>query len=135
MGYPNRPEIFFGQYRPDSAILRSIFGRTHKSKFQKIDFFSIFVKCFIYAIRYRIRVQNGFRTPWGSISGHISSIRPLSANIYRNDFFEFLDFSRFFRLWVCGQIMDFLGTCHIWGTTVSFFKKFKLSAFRKVYGL
>ena len=31
--------------------------------------------------------------------------------------------------------MDFLGTCHIWGTTVSFFKKFKLSAFRKVYGL
>ena len=44
MGYLSRPEIFFGQYRPDSAILRSLFGRTHKSKFQKIDFFFEFLK-------------------------------------------------------------------------------------------
>ena len=56
-------------------------------KISKNRFFSIFVKCFIYAIRYRIRVQNGFRTPRGSISGHISPIRPLSVNIQKNRVF------------------------------------------------
>ena len=59
-------------------------------KISKNRFFSIFVKCFIYAIRYRIRVQNGFRTPRGSISGHISPIWPLWANIYKIEFFEYL---------------------------------------------
>ena len=56
-------------------------------KISKNRFFSIFVKCFIYAIRYRIRVQNNFKTPQGSISGHISCFRPLSVNIQKNRVF------------------------------------------------
>ena len=135
MGYPNRPETFFGQYRLDLATLRPIFQWYPQISMSKIDFFSIFVKCFIDAIKYRIRVQNDFGTPQGSISGHISSFRPLSANIYKINFSEFLDFLRFFYLWVCCEIVVFLGTCHFWGTTAAFFKKFKLRAFRKVYGL
>ena len=33
------------------------------------------------------------------------------------------------------HVADFLGTCHFLGTTIPMFKKFKIRAFRKVYGL
>ena len=86
-----------GVSKPAGNIFRSIsagFGYFEATfwpypqiKISKNRFFSIFVKCFIYAIRYRIRVQNDFRTPRGSISGHISSIRLLSANIQKKTCF------------------------------------------------
>ena len=35
----------------------------------------------------------------------------------------------------CGQSVAFVAFVAFWGTTMLFFKKFKISAFRKVYGL
>ena len=54
---------------------------THKSKIQKIRFFSIFPKFDLDDSRYRIRVPNHSRTPQMSFSGHISIFRTISATL------------------------------------------------------
>ena len=54
---------------------------THKSKIQKMRFFSIFPKFDLDDSRYRIRVPNHSRTPKMSFSGHISIFWTISATL------------------------------------------------------
>ena len=54
---------------------------THKSKIQKIRFFSISPKFDLDDSRYRIRVPNHSRTPQMSFSGHISISQTISATL------------------------------------------------------
>ena len=82
-------------------------------KISKNRFFSIFVKCFLYAIRDRIRVRNDFRTPQVSISGHISSIQPLSSKIYN---IIFLNFRIFCDFSIDGYVTK---SCILWLTYVA----------------
>ena len=59
---------------------------THKSKIQKMRFFSIFSKFVLDNSRYQIRVPNHSRTPKMSFSGHISIFRTISATLRKIDF-------------------------------------------------
>ena len=54
---------------------------THKSKIQKIRFFSIFPKFVLDDSRYRIRLLNHSRTPKTSFPGHISIFQTISATL------------------------------------------------------
>ena len=59
---------------------------THKSKIQKIRFFSIFSKFVLDDSRYQIRLPNHSRTPKMSFSGHISIFWTISATLRKIDF-------------------------------------------------
>ena len=48
---------------------------------QKNRFFQNFLKIDLNEFRYRFRVQNDSKTPHEPISGHISSVRPISAAV------------------------------------------------------
>ena len=61
---------------------------THKSKIQKIRFFSIFSKFVLDDSRYQIRLPNHSRTPKMSFSGHISIFWTISATLRKIDFFD-----------------------------------------------
>ena len=54
---------------------------THKSKIQKIRFFSIFSKFVLDDSRYRIRLLNHSRTSKMSFPGHISIFQTISATL------------------------------------------------------
>ena len=59
---------------------------THKSKIQKIRFFSIFSKFVLDDCRYQIRLPNHSKTPKMSFSGHISIFRTISDTLRKIDF-------------------------------------------------
>ena len=59
---------------------------THKSKIQKMRFFSIFSKFVLDDSRYQIRLPNHSRTPKMSFSGHISISRTISATLRKINF-------------------------------------------------
>ena len=60
---------------------------THKSKIQKMRFFSIFSKFVLDDSRYQIRLPNHSRIPKMSLSGYISIFRTISATLRKIDFF------------------------------------------------
>ena len=55
-------------------------------KIAKKSIFWNFLKFDLNAFRYRFRVQNNSKTPQEPISGHISSFRPISADISKIEF-------------------------------------------------
>ena len=78
------------------------FWGSHKWKFSKNWFFQICLKFDLDGLGYRFSVQNTSKTPQESISGHISSPRPISATLTKFEFlpkienfaiFRFFDFS------------------------------------------
>ena len=73
-------------FRPIGRNLDPDMVVTHKSKIQKIRFFSIFSKFVLDDSRYRIRLLNHSRTPKMSFSGHISIFWTISATLRKIDF-------------------------------------------------
>ena len=72
---------------------------------KKSIFFWNFLKFDLNAFRYRFRVQNNSKTPQEPISGHISSFRPISADISKIEFltkiaiFAIFTYFWFFIIW------------------------------------
>ena len=77
---------YSADFRPIGRNFDSDMVVTHKSKIQKIRFFSIFPKFDLDDSRYRIRVPNHSRTPQISFSGHISIFRTISSTLRKIDF-------------------------------------------------
>ena len=67
-------------------------GKSHKWKSQKNRFFENVLKFDLNALGYRFLVQNTFKTPKESISGHISSFQSISATLSRNEFLSKITF-------------------------------------------
>ena len=79
--FPGVRPYYSADFRPIGRNFDPDIVVTHKSKIQKIRFFSIFPKFDLDDSRYRIRVPNHSRTPQMSISGHISIFRTISATL------------------------------------------------------
>ena len=62
------------------------FGGSHKWKSSKNRFFQNGLKFDLDALGYRFLVQNTSKTSQESISGHISSLRPISATLFKIEF-------------------------------------------------
>ena len=79
---------------------------THKSKIQKIRFFSIFSKFVLDDSRYQIRLPNHSRTPKMSFSGHISIFWTISATLRKivfwaknHDFCQIWQITIWYGIW------------------------------------
>ena len=79
--FPGVRPYYSADFRPIGRNFDPDMVVTHKSKIQKIRFFSIFPKFDLDDSRYRIRVPNHSRTPQMSFSGHISIFRTISATL------------------------------------------------------
>ena len=74
------------KFRDPYNILRVHFWWSHKSKSPKNRFFQNVLKFDLNEFRCRFRVQNSSKTPQESISGHISSFRPIPAGVSKIEF-------------------------------------------------
>ena len=98
-------EISTSKFRDPYNILRIHILGSHKWKSPKNRFFWNFLKFDLNAFRYRFRVQNNSKTPQEPISGHISSFRPISADISKIEFstkiaiFAIFTYFRPFTIW------------------------------------
>ena len=79
--FPGVRPYYSADFRPIGRNFDPDMVVTHKSKIQKIRFFSIFPKFDLDDSRYQIRVPNHSRTPQMSFSGHISISRTISATL------------------------------------------------------
>ena len=96
--FPGVRPYYSADFRPIGRNFDPDIVVTHKSKIQKMRFFSIFSKFALDDSRYQIRLPNHSRTPKMSFSGHISIFRTISRSqltrggglLVRATFFDFL---------------------------------------------
>ena len=73
------------------------FWGSHKWKLSKNRFFQICLKFDLDELGYRFLVQNTSKAPQKSISGHISSTRPISATQFKFEFSSKIEKIAIFR--------------------------------------
>ena len=99
--FPGVRPYYSADFRPIGRNFDPDMMVTHKSKIQKMRFFSIFSKFVLDDSRYQIRLPNHSRTPKMSFSGHISIFRTISATLKKIDF----------RIWKIPKV-PMCGFCH-----------------------
>ena len=80
-GVRGRWQHYSADFRPIGRNFDPDMVVTHKSKIQKMRFFSIFSKFDLDDSRYQIRLPNHSRTPKMSFSGHILIFRTIPATL------------------------------------------------------
>ena len=73
------------------------FWGSHKWKFSKNRFFQNCLKFDLDGLGYRFLVQNTFKSPQKSISGHISSSRSICATLFKFEFLSKIENFAIFR--------------------------------------
>ena len=101
----NKFLTLFGNFETRRNFYEADFGQTHKWKNSKNRFFRNSLKYELNVFRYRIQVQNCFKTSRESIFGHISSFRPIPDTLWKIEFLAkmailvIFEFSQYGRLY------------------------------------
>ena len=106
MRYMNGFRPIFGRFRTRRIFYRLQNSQNPQLKIAKIMIFWNILKIDLKGFWYRFRVQNNSKTPQELISGHISSFRPISADVSKIEFltqitifaiFTYFDLSQYGR--------------------------------------